>query len=702
MALDSDLLQTIKKKNGADIESAWNAHVESDPRDNAWFFAVAEEMRSAKMVPKMLELLLNLADAQAVDDAWEEAFATVSKAIELAPRVRETREKALEMVRNRYADRDDMGEVLATFNVENADDPARAFTSLHDWLRFEPGAGYWLFGRGLGKVAEANLGLQKVKVNFEKAAPLVMRADEAKRLLTFLPNEHFMMRRLEDPAGVKAEAKENPGLFVRDLVQRFGRPLSSAEIRECMTGVVEGGAWTGWWNRAKSHPQVLPVKQPRNSFEWTDSAESAEKLLVDEFKGASSEQRLELARKHVKRGGAVKKAILDGLAKELAAVDEPDSPAAVELACLVEELTGKLPEGCPVDLDAVLRAEGAVETVAAVTERRYRERLFARLREVRPDDWAEQYHQAFFVESDLRVLSQIYEALEAEGPERAAERIVAESVSQPRRTPRAFVWVTKNVLRRGELAGRANHALMSKIIEALDAPEFKDLKAPLREAFEEGGIAFAVFEASDRDGVDHLLNLIDSAGSLEEHRKTDIRRAIFRKYPDIRKRTDEDTVFATAESIEEKRLEFEKLVKVDIPENAEAIRVAREYGDLRENFEYHAARQKHEVLNAHAARLHGDLKRARAIDPESVVEGKVGIGSRFSLRSVDGGPDRPVTILGPWDSDPDSGIYSYLSDFAQALIGLAEGEEVEVDGRRYRVEDTRAWRAPQEQSSESA
>ncbi|MBZ0269862.1 hypothetical protein K8I85_17055, partial [bacterium] len=301
MVLDSDLLQAIKKKNGADIESAWNEHMDADVRDLAWFFSVADEMRSAKMVPKMLELLLNLADGLAVDDAWEEAFSAVGKAIELAPRVRETREKAIEMVTNRYPDRDDVKDVLATFDVENAEDPARAFGALHDWLRFEHGAGYWLFGRGLGKVAEANLGLQKVKVNFEKAAPLVMRADEAKRLLTFLPDDHFMMRRLEDAEGLKKEAKENPGHFVRDLVQRFGRPMSSAEIRECMTGIVEGGSWTSWWNKAKAHPQVLPVKSPRNSFEWSASAESAERVLVDEFRDASPELRLELARKHVKR-----------------------------------------------------------------------------------------------------------------------------------------------------------------------------------------------------------------------------------------------------------------------------------------------------------------------------------------------------------------------------------------------------------------
>ena len=190
------------------------------------------------------------------------------------------------------------------------------------------------------------------------------------------------------------------------------------------------------------------------------------------------------------------------------------------------------------------------------------------------------------------------------------------------------MWAVKNVLRREELAGRANAALLSKISEALDAPEFKDLKSHLREQFDEGGVAFVVFESADFDGADHLLTLIDGA-AMEEHRKTGIRRAIFRKYPHIRKRTegDQDVLWATAEAAEAKRVELTDLVRKEIPEATEAIRVAREFGDLSENFEYHAARQKHEVLSSRATRLQKEIRMVRLIDAETVDASKVSIGT---------------------------------------------------------------------------
>jgi transcription elongation GreA/GreB family factor len=235
-------------------------------------------------------------------------------------------------------------------------------------------------------------------------------------------------------------------------------------------------------------------------------------------------------------------------------------------------------------------------------------------------------------------------------------------------------------------------SLLSRIVDALDHLEFKELKAPLREQFEPTGLAFAVFEGSDREGVDRLLSLIDSAGSVEEHRKTEIRRAIFRKYPTIRKRDEEEAFYATVGALEAKRAELERLVKVDLPENTQAIRIAREHGDLRENFEYHAARQKHEILSARAARLDTDLRKVRLIDPSTIDPSQVGVGTRVELVPVDGGSSRSAAILGPWESDPDRGIFSHRSDLAKGLLGARPDDVVEVEGTAYRIVAIRVWR----------
>lgn len=684
MSLEPEMQQRIKKKNLDEVETAWIARIESSPRDMDWFREVARELRGIKAHARLAELTVLLVDALAADGEWEPAFDALQEGINLAPRVRELRAKMVECVRVRYADRADVEEVIAFFGLEEAEDPVRTVDEMRDWLRFGEGEGYWLFGRGLGKVQEVNLALQKVKLRFEKAAPLVVRRDEARKILTWIPPEHFMMRRVDKPDEVKKEARSDPGEIMRQLLGCFGRPLTASEVKECMTGVVEGGAWTSWWAKARSHPRVLPSKNKKAAFEWMESSEEAERQILEEFEGSTFAQRMALVRRHGKRGGSVKKELLAGLAKDLAALAPSGSADALEIALLLDEMGG-LPDPSPLAVDDVLRTFDAAEKIAQVSDRRYRERLYARLREVRPDDWADVVREGFFLETDLRLLASLYELIRETSPEGAA-KLVAECIGQPRKSPSAFVWVVKSALQREELSGRANAALLSKVAEALEAPEFKDLKAHLREHFDEGGLAFAVFDGADLEAADHLLTLIDGT-SLEEHRKTAIRRAIFRKYPNIRKRaeTEHDVLWATPEAAEEKRRELDVLVRKEIPEATEAIRVAREYGDLSENFEYHAARQKHEVLSTRAARLQKEIRKVRLIDPAKVDASAVSIGTRVELQLLDGPGTRTMTILGPWESDPDTGVFSYLSEFAKQILGRRPGEEVTLEGRGYRV-----------------
>lgn len=698
VAIDSDILQAIKKKKFDDVESMWVAKVSVKPTPFPWFLDVARELRTAKANAQISDLFSLLAESLASEGLWEPAFDAVAEALAMVPRQKSIREKALETVRTRYAGRADLADVLATFDLEATEDPAAKFGELRDWLRFEPGAGYFLFGRGLGRVVETNLALQKIKIKFEKTTPLVVRRDEAKKLLTWLPPDHFMIARLEDAAGVKARAMANPDEIMRELLTHFGRSMTAAEIKECMTGVVEGGQWSSWWNRAKAHPQVLSSRDKKNAFVWSESTEAADVSVLAEFKSAPFEKKLELARRHAKRGGKVKDEIVQRLIEELGRLAKGPAEYALEIFFLLEELEG-LPAGAGSPVEGILRGPGIAESIVQIRERRYREKIYADLPRIRPEDWASVARESFFGEPDFRLMSTLYESLRKGAPERTAEKMVGESISSPRKYPRAFVWTTKNVLLRDELRERANHSLISKTLDALESPEFKELKTPLREHFEEGGLAFVVFEKCDREGADLLLNLVDSAAGLEDHRKTELRRAIFSKYPDIRKRIDEDAIYVTLESLESHRKELETILKVDIPQNTEAIRIAREYGDLRENFEYHAARQKHELLQSRASQLHTDIRKARLIDPTILDTIHVGVGSRVQLERVGGGGERTATILGPWDSDPDRGVYSYMSEFAKGLLRKAVGEEVQIEGVAWRIVAAEPWRQGAETSA---
>ena len=134
-------------------------------------------------------------------------------------------------------------------------------------------------------------------------------------------------------------------------------------------------------------------------------------------------------------------------------------------------------------------------------------------------------------------------------------------------------------------------------------------------------------------------------------------------------------------SLQARRDELEDIIKVQIPANKEAIAVAKEHGDLKENSEYKMARQDQETLLARKGQLESELERARVTDFSDTPADKVGVGSVVEVVPANGVPV-VYTILGAWDRNPEEHILSYKTPLAQALIGKSVGESVEtsIDG----------------------
>jgi transcription elongation GreA/GreB family factor len=222
----------------------------------------------------------------------------------------------------------------------------------------------------------------------------------------------------------------------------------------------------------------------------------------------------------------------------------------------------------------------------------------------------------------------------------------------------------------------APRGLFFSLIDALRSAEMSSVRARVKELFEPGGLAVALVRAaSGEEEGREMLAALDRVGGLEEHRRATVREALLMTYPELRAPARE-WLYATKEAIETRRRELENLKRVELPANAEAMRTAKEHGDLRENFEYHAARQKHEYLSARIADLADELSRTRALDPARIDATEVRVGTRVTVRGPNG--PREITILGPWDSRPEEQVYSYQSEFGQRLLGARVGETIRL------------------------
>lgn len=127
------------------------------------------------------------------------------------------------------------------------------------------------------------------------------------------------------------------------------------------------------------------------------------------------------------------------------------------------------------------------------------------------------------------------------------------------------------------------------------------------------------------------------------------------------------------------REELERLKKVERPRISQAIAEAREHGDLKENAEYHAAREQQSFTEGRIMEIEGKLANAQVIDVTAIAKtGKVIFGTTIDLINTE--TDETVTyrIVGEDEADVKSNLISVVSPIARALVGKEEGDVVTV------------------------
>ncbi len=139
-----------------------------------------------------------------------------------------------------------------------------------------------------------------------------------------------------------------------------------------------------------------------------------------------------------------------------------------------------------------------------------------------------------------------------------------------------------------------------------------------------------------------------------------------------------DKIPFTRNGLESLRQELTHLQRVVRPENIRAIEEARRHGDLSENAEYHAAKEKQSFIAGRINELKSVIARAEIIEMEDGPVDRVVFGRRVLLYNLKTDEETAYQLLGPYESDPEKGIISVTSPLGQALIGKEAGDEVKA------------------------
>jgi transcription elongation GreA/GreB family factor len=561
---------------------------------------------------------------------------------------------------------------------------AEAVEKIRRWLKFRPGDVFYFAGHGAGRVTELAPAIDSVRFEFEGGGKLSLPPGAAAKNLIPLAPGDFRRERLEDRDTLREKSLADPAAAVRHLIESVGRALTAGEIKEAFATVVPSDKWTSFWNAARRHPQLVVAGTGKNAaYGWRASAEAANDSVRDEFEGASVERQLSIARKNVRRPE-----LLAYFAGALAGEgwDVATPAERLEIAFFLEDgKSGVEPPSSPVSL---LEGPGGVALARSLPDPTLRGKAYRLLRAKDPH-WPAIFADLFVGEDDARMLGTLDAAIAEADPE-ARIALARRVFAAPKGAPRAFLWFCERRADLPHVAPLLGTPALFSMIEALRQPEFAPYRARVKGLFDRGEAALELVAGIvDADEAQRILTAADRAPGLEEFRRDDLKQAIQRRFPELRGPRVEP-LYVTPESLDVRRAELEQLLTVEIPRNGKAVQEAAAMGDLRENFEYHSARARQEFLSARVATLRAELARARPLDPARVDASEARVGTRVTLSL--GERRRDAAVLGPWDSNPEAGVYSYESEFAQKLLGKKSGETVAIDGETWRVEEIRPWR----------
>ena len=195
----------------------------------------------------------------------------------------------------------------------------------------------------------------------------------------------------------------------------------------------------------------------------------------------------------------------------------------------------------------------------------------------------------------------------------------------------------------------------------------------------------ALMDGGSREGIGRLVQMVKHAHLLNKGEKQSLLVKIVRQFPDSKDLVEDRKPVEAAlqkkvtsyRMMEQYRQELVEIINTKIPANSASIAHAREYGDLRENAEFKAAKENQRLLLKRRDYLESELTQVLPTDFSDVEVDEIVLTGSSVVLDVDG-LLLTYHILGLWDSEPETGIISYATDIAKALISRKRGDEVEL------------------------
>ena len=556
---------------------------------------------------------------------------------------------------------------------------------------------------GAGKVIDWDLPAKKVTIDFEKSDGQTMELQFAFQKTEWIPADDFRAKKIEQLEELRTLSKSDPIALVVHLLESHGGSMTGDALEKELSGaVIPAATFKKWWDSTKkalreSRLAVVPQKRTEAIVLRSGDLTPAEALVRD-FEAARDIKGMIRALEAIAADIGAFENDSDALNRLLSDIDEGAKKAArvqlgqaLQLVAARDEVIGSS-KALALDSNAVQLSDLLVsadparlaEEAGALPSGRQRA-VYEAFPNAFGDDWVEKIVKVFDsvgargVTEIARILAERNELPTLVGHLRSA-------IARRALGPDALIWVCRE--RKGASSEVFSADVGASVLNLLENDHLSDgprktsrLQTLLGDDKTLLTDLVAIMDINETRNFARRLLDCPVFGDLE---KKSLMARIIKARPETaelvsgsnQKRPDE-ILLVSWESLEKKKAELDDLIRNKIPQNLNDVKIARSYGDLRENFEYKSAKDLEKYLAHRRNALDKEIHSARGTDFKGSDASKVNIGTIVTLTD-DAGTESEITVLGAWDSIPETKTVSYLSEVGKALVGHSPGDTVQI------------------------
>ncbi|MBN2050082.1 MAG: transcription elongation factor GreA [Spirochaetales bacterium] len=701
----------INKKLFSNVKDIWNKLIEFCPDDIDFFFHVDRKVEKILDGERASQLLEELYTWYKKNEDWERSIEILKRMLTYDPKNGWARKEIVDCFRGKYGYHSQLEEYIKLTNL------SQSWRNVHDaisdfekHISFDTGNFVCHRSWGIGRIR--SIKDDEITIDFSKKRGHTMSLKMAVNALSILDKDHIWVLKVTNTKeDLKKRVKEDISWTLQTIINSYDNAASLKQIKaELVPSILSPGEWTSWSTMArkilKDDPMFGNLPEKVDLYRVRSKPISVDEKIYNKFKAEKGffsryktlEEFLEAADPESVYFNEMF-SYFTGFLKAYNTVNEHTLAAYL----IVERIVSTLPflsPGYSIDfLDLIQEAEDLETSFIGIEDSELRQDFLKRIQALK--GWEDIYIRLF----PKALHSYIISELESKGYGDKVRELFITILDNYRDMREAYIWLARNysATKLKELCGITHEKMLIGLVHLLDityreienrreVSQNRKLNRQIQNyLFKEKRLEEYILQ-TDEESVVRLFTLLEDVKELDPSIRIELKHKIKERFPDFKFYGEAETervsrgLLVTSAAYDRKQKELQYILDVEIPANAKEIGAAIELGDLSENAEYKAGKEKQEMLNHSVAKIKDELDRAQIFNPADVSAAKVSFGTRVSLFNNLTEEVETYTMLGPWESDPSKSVISYLSPFGGELLNHQVGETLEfiINDRNYR------------------